>query len=266
MGPKVLAFGCILAAAVAAHAATGTTDAVAVRHPEGLVHGFLTLTTLSGETLADGDLIQTTRGNRVTSRLVFHFRDGSVHDETAVFTQGRSFRLISDHLVQKGPSFPHPLDATVDATRGLAVVKYADDGKPKVEDDHFEAAPGLANGLMPVLLKNIAKGGALPRLAMLVATPKPRTVGIELQRAGEDAFMVGGSKRTATRYVVKIHIGGISGVVAPLVGKEPPDTSVWILEGEAPAYLKSEGPLFAGGPIWRIALASPSWPKAAGTN
>jgi hypothetical protein len=71
----------------------------------GLVHGFLTLSTLAGETLADGDLIQTTRGTRVTSRLVFHFRDGSLHDETAVFTQGRTFRLLTDHLVQKGRRF-----------------------------------------------------------------------------------------------------------------------------------------------------------------
>jgi len=56
---------------------------VAVRHTEGLVHGFLVLRTLSGDTLADGDLIQIARGYRVTSRLVFHFKDGSVHDETA---------------------------------------------------------------------------------------------------------------------------------------------------------------------------------------
>jgi hypothetical protein len=258
MGRMALALACVLASGPAGAA---TTDAVAVRHPEGLVHGFLTLTTLAGDTIADGDLIQTTRGNRVTSRLVFHFRDGSLHDETAVFTQGRTFRLLSDHLVQKGPSFPHPIDATVDATHGRAVVRYADDGEAKVDDDRFEVAPGLANGLMPVLLKNIAKGAVPPKLAMLAATPKARLVGLEIQRAGEDAFTVGGSKRTATRYVVKIHIGGISGVLAPLVGKEPPDTSVWILEGEAPAFLKSEGPLFAGGPIWRIALASPSWPK-----
>jgi hypothetical protein len=258
MGRCVVVLACVLAS-VPVRAAT--TDAVAVRHAEGLVHGFLTLTTLAGETIADGDLIQSTRGNRVTSRLVFHFRDGSLHDETAVFTQGRTFRLLTDHLVQKGPSFPHPLDATVDATRGRAVVRYADDGKEKVDDDRFETAPGMANGLIPVLLKNIAKGAVPPKLAMLAATPKARLVGLEIQRAGEDAFTVGGSKRTATRYVVKIHIGGISGVLAPLVGKEPADTSVWILEGEAPAFLKSEGPLFAGGPIWRIALASPSWPK-----
>src|ERR1700757_655591 len=47
---------------------------VAVRHTEGLVHGFLVLRTLSGDTLADGDLIQIARGYRVvgwysTSRM-----------------------------------------------------------------------------------------------------------------------------------------------------------------------------------------------------
>jgi hypothetical protein len=40
---------------------------VAVRHAEGLVHGFLSLRTLDGTPLADGDLIQTSRGDRVTS-------------------------------------------------------------------------------------------------------------------------------------------------------------------------------------------------------
>jgi hypothetical protein len=60
--------------------------------------------------------------------------------------------------------------------------------------------------------------------------------------------------------VVKIELGGLAGVVAPVIGKQPPDTDVWILEGDAPAFLKSQGPQFQDGPIWRIELASPSWP------
>jgi hypothetical protein len=83
---------------------------VAVRHTEGLVHGFLVLRTVAGDTLADGDLIQVARGDRVTSRLVFRFKDGSLHDETAVFSQRHNFRLLSDHLVQKGPAFQHPME------------------------------------------------------------------------------------------------------------------------------------------------------------
>ena len=67
---------------------------VAVRHAEGLVHGFLILRTLDGTPLADGDLIQTSRGDRVTSRLVFHFKDGSINDETAIYSQRPRFRLI----------------------------------------------------------------------------------------------------------------------------------------------------------------------------
>jgi hypothetical protein len=61
-------------------------EPVTVRHNEGLVHGFLALRTLDGSLLADGDLIQVARGNRVTSQIVFHFKDGSLHDETTVFT------------------------------------------------------------------------------------------------------------------------------------------------------------------------------------
>jgi len=53
---------------------------------------------------------------------------------------------------------------------------------------------------------------------------------------------------------------GVAGVVAPIVRKQPPDIHVWILGGEAPAFVKSEGPLYLGGPIWRIELVSPVWP------
>jgi hypothetical protein len=47
---------------------------VAARHAGGMVHGFLVLRTLAGDTLADGDLIQVARDDRVTSRLVFRFQ------------------------------------------------------------------------------------------------------------------------------------------------------------------------------------------------
>lgn len=75
------------------------SEPVTVRHAEGLVHGFLSLRSPDGKIIASGDLIQNARGDRVTSRLVFHFRDGSTHDETAVFSQRGQFLLLSDHLV-----------------------------------------------------------------------------------------------------------------------------------------------------------------------
>ena len=86
-----------------------SAEPIVVQHVEGLVHGFLALRSPEGNVLANGDLIQDARGDRVTSRLVFHFKDGSLNDETAVFSQRGHFRLLSDHLVQKGPAFAQPL-------------------------------------------------------------------------------------------------------------------------------------------------------------
>lgn len=55
-------------------------------------------------------------------------------------------------------------------------------------------------------------------------------------------------------------------MVAPLVGKQPPDTQVWVLLGGFPTFLKSEGPLFEGGPILRTELVSPAWPVHSASN
>ena len=236
-------------------------EPVAVRQAEGVVHGFLALRTMDGTTLADGDLLQTARGDQVTSRLVFHFKDGSIHDETAVFSQLRSFQLISDHLIQKGPSFPQPLEMTVARANGTVTVHYTDNGKQKVADEQLALPPDLANGLLPTLLKNVGPGSSLTRVSMVAATPRPRLVTLAVASVGEEPFSIGGSTRTATHYVVKIEIGGVSGLLAPLLGKQPPDTHVWILGGDVPAFVRSEGPLYRGGPMWRIELTSPVWPR-----
>jgi len=47
-----------------------SAEPVQVRYLEGLTHGFLSLKTTDGQLLGAGDLIQTVRGDRVTSRLV----------------------------------------------------------------------------------------------------------------------------------------------------------------------------------------------------
>ena len=245
--------------------AASRAELVAVRHAEGLVHGFLALRTLEGDTIAFGDLIQTTKGNRVTTRLVFHFEDGSLHDETVVFSQRGTFRLVSDHLVQKGPSFPKPMDVMVDGRTGQVTVRYKkDDGQEKVIAERLELPSDTSNGMLLALLKNIRPETARTTLSMVAATPKPRLVKILITPAGEDPLSIG-SPRKATHYVLKIEIGGLAGVVAPLVGKQPEDTHVWILGGEAPAFVRMQGQLYQDGPIWRIDLLSPTWPKTSPT-
>jgi hypothetical protein len=239
-----------------------SSEPVAVRYVEGLVHGFLALRSPEGTTLASGDLIQHARGDRVTSRLVFRFKDGSIHDETAVFTQRGHFQLLSDHLVQKGPAFERAIDMTIDRQSGQVTVRYTDEGKEKSEVERLELPPDLANGMIITLLKNVRRGAVPKSVSFVAATPKPRLVKLGITVAGADPFSVAGSARKATHYVLKVEIGGVSGLIAPLVGKQPPDSHVWILDGEAPAFVKSEASLYMGGPLWRTDLISPVWPRS----
>jgi hypothetical protein len=121
----------------------------------------------------------------------------------------------------------------------------------------------LANGLLLTLLKNASADVQPKSVGLVVATPKPRLVKLAISAAGEEPFTTGGTARQAMHYVVKVDIGGISGVVAPLIGKQPPDSHVWILRGPAPAFVKSEQPLYNNGPVWRIELTSPVWRRPA---
>jgi hypothetical protein len=247
-------------AAVLSLPATVRPEPVTVRYAEGLVHGFLSLRSADGKVIASGDLIQNVRGDRVTSRLVFHFADGSTHDETAVFSQRGRFLLLSDHLVQKGKAFERPIDMTIDRQAGQVTVRYTDEkGEQKSEVERLELPPDLANGMIITLLKNVRRNAMPKTLSFIAATPKPRLVKLELSVAGTEPFTVAGSARRATHYVLKVEIGGVAGLIAPLVGKQPEDSHVWILEGEAPAFVKSQASMFMGGPLWRTDLVSPVW-------
>jgi hypothetical protein len=239
-----------------------SAEEIPVRYMEGSVHGFLVLRSTEGKSLAVGDLVQVIRGDRVISHLVFRFRDGSLDDETTIFSQRGNFRLFTDHHIQKGPSFPHPLNTSIDAPSGQVIVRSTDkDGKEKVTTDHLDLPSDLANGLILSLVKNISPDRPETRVHMLVATPKPRIVELVFTPRGKEPLSIVGSRRSAMRFEVKIELGGIAGVVAPLIGKQPKNVQIWILGGEAPAFVGEEGQLYEGGPVWNIQLTAPVWPR-----
>ncbi|MGA8270023.1 MAG: hypothetical protein WB919_00570 [Candidatus Sulfotelmatobacter sp.] len=237
---------------------------VGARYREGFIHAFLVLSTLDGVAIAAGDLTQVVRGNQVTAQIAFRFKDGSGQEETTVFSQRDNFRLISYRLVQKGPSFKNASDLSITCATGQVTVRYTDDdGKEKVANSHIALPPDLGNGLIPTLLTNIRPGTSQIEVPVVVAAPKPRLVKIVLNAQGEEHFTLAGFSREAKHYVAKVKIGGVAGVVAPMVGKQPPDSQIWMLGGEAPVFLKSETLSYMGGPMWRTELVSPVWPQTS---
>lgn len=262
----VLLISAILMVVMLMHSGVLSAAPVSVRHVEGTTHGFLVLRNEQGKELAEGELTQIVKGHRLISDLVFHFKDGSIDDETTVYSQHGVFRLLRDHHVQKGPSFPHPLDLTIDASTGQVTVISSDDGKKKTETDHLDLPPDLANGLIEILLKNIRPDTPETKVAYLAATPKPRLVTLSIKPQEKVTFRVAGAHHRATRYDIKIEIGGIAGVIAPIIGKQPKDIYISVLGGKAPTFVRMEGQLYEGGPVWTVQLASPVWPKAQGSQ
>ncbi len=160
------------------------------------------------------------------------------------------------------------MEVAIDGRSGEVTVSYVDDGKNRTLTERMDLPADLANGMVLTLIKNLDTHAPLSTVSMVAATPKPRLVRLAITPAGEDAFTVGIAQRKANRFVVHIELGGLAGVLAPILGKQPPDTHVWVLEGDAPAFIGSQGPLAMGSPPWRLELASPAAPRlgAAGAR
>ena len=192
--------------------------------------------------------------------MQFRFKDGSIYEETTVFSQRGTFRLLSDHVLRKGPIFKRPLETTIDATSGQVTVRYTDDGKEKLLSERLELPPDVAN---VTLLKNVQRSVPRTTVSYVAATPKPRLVSLEIIPQGQKPFSIGSYSHKAIHYVVKVKIGGVAGLVAHLLGKQPPDTQAWVLGDDTPAFVRSDGHLYVDGPIWRMELAIPAvWPDS----
>lgn len=256
----VLAVGLFLAFGIG----PAEAGAVAVRYLEGVTHGFLTLRSTAGDLLAEGDLLQVVRGERVESRLVFRFRDGSLYEETVVFSQSKVFTMLSYRLQQRGPSFPEELEVSVERDREREKGRYQvkarrGGGEPETATGETELPADAYNGMMTTLLKNLPKGGA-ETVHVLAFTPKPTLVQLELTPLGEEPVPVGERRVPATHYVLKPKLGVLRGAAAALLGKTPADYHCWIVPAELPAFAGIDGPLYTGGPIWRIETVSPRLP------
>jgi hypothetical protein len=223
---------------------------VSVRYQEGVTRAFPVLRgVVDNENLAQGDFVQVARGDRVASRLVFRFKDGSIHDETVVFSQREVFTLLHYRLVQKGPSFPEMLEATIDRETGRYDVRSrADEDSPEEHvSGKFDIPDDAYNGMISMIVKNLAPGAGTT-VSVVAFTPKPRAVPLQLLPAAEERAAVAGARLPATRYHVRPQLG----LFASLLVTDLPDVLVWVVSGEAPAFLKAEGPLYFMGPIWRI--------------
>jgi hypothetical protein len=219
------------------------------------------LRTVNGVLIASGDLLQMRRGREVESRMLFHFKDGSVFEETVVFTQEQIFTMQSYRLLQRGPAFTEDTEISLERASGKYHVKTKarKDGREEMFDGKLELPPDVYNGMVLTVAKNLLKG-ASETVHFVAFTPAPRLIQLELAPAGDQKVVIGELAQTATHYVFKPILGIGLKFFATLLGRMPPDNHAWIVTEGVPAFVRFEGPLYATGPIWRIDLTTPRWP------
>jgi hypothetical protein len=254
-GGRWFASLCLLAGLLSASA-----DPVPARLKQGSGHIFLLVRGDDGKTLAEGESLQTVRGSKVTTRTTFHFRDGSLDDETTVFDQSRNFRLLSDHRIQRGPAFPHPMEMQLDAQSGR--VTFHDLDKDKTTSEVLKLPSDVANGIVTQVLQNISQDASETRVSYVLPAEKPRLATLVISRAGEDTYLVGGRRETASRFEIKVDLGGIAGVIAPVIGKEPKPIYARMAGGNVPMFIRIETQFYEGAPVWTIEQTSPVWPSS----
>ena len=99
--------------------AAASAERISVKHIQLPEHGFMVARSQDGKIIARVEFSQIVQGDEVTMRLTYHFVDGSIDDETTTYRQQGTFRLVSNHHIERGPFFAKPIDFTVEAATGI---------------------------------------------------------------------------------------------------------------------------------------------------
>jgi hypothetical protein len=226
------------------------------------MHRFMVARSEAGKIIASDEFSQVVQRDEVTIRLTYRFVDGSIDDETTTYRQQGTFRLVRNHHIQKGPFFAKPVDFTVEASTGIATSRTVDkNGKVHVESEHIDLPDDLANGFVGTLLLNVPHNTMPFRVGILAPVGGGRLIRILISPEGEQPFNTAGQTLKATVFRIHPELGGIVGVIAPLIGLQPKDVMVWVQEGEEPAVVRIVGQLGGYGPVVNSELEGTTFEK-----
>jgi hypothetical protein len=241
----------------AAHA-----EQITVKHVQLPMHRFMVARSEAGQIIANVEFSQAVQNDQVTMHVIYRFVDGSIDDEETTYRQQGTFRLVRNHHIQKGPFFTKPVDFTVEAATGIVTSRTMEkNGKMHVESKHINLPDDLANGFVGTLLLNVPHNTAPFRVGMLAPVGGGRLIRLLISPEEEQTVQLSGRSLKATVFRVHPELGGILSVIARLLGIQPKDVMVWVLEGEEPAVAVVVGQLGGSGPVVSADLVGTSFDK-----
>ena len=131
--------------------------------------------------------------------------------------------------------------------------------------------PTPSSGQPPASLQAIplpatSAARATPAAAPATASPLSNPIHSRpwLSRTKQNPQQIRQTRKHTLILAQRVELGGLEGVVAPMIGKEPPDYHIWVQSGAPPAFIREEGPLYEGGPIWRMEAITPRFSHQLG--
>jgi hypothetical protein len=231
---------------------------VEVRLKEGVTQGYLSVSVPGGARIAEGEVSQVATGaDRLVSRMVLRFNDGSRYNETVIFSQLKFFKLLRYSVDQKGPSFPQDLHFDLDGGTGAYTILEGPASKENSSrTGTLELPPDVYNGMTVMVLKNLPESRQAS-FHIVSVDQEPTLYPVVVRAVDVDAVKTGNRKGEAVHYVLQPTVKWLTKVLAWLFSKTIPEYHFWLITHDVPAFTKFEGPLYPGGPIWRIEQISP---------
>jgi hypothetical protein len=214
--------------------------AVALRYPAGDLHGFPTMRDREGNLIADGELTQELKGDRLIVHGIWRFKDGRVAEEDDELRVGHDLRQERFAWIERRGKI-ELRHIEVDFRSGSATVTHDNGGKREVwrENLHLKggkAFAGYSTALAVSQLRDaLAEKDARAELTFVAFTPKPRTVTLEVSRAQGDHIDAAGREIAADRYTLHPKIPF---PVSVFVHAE--DAYLWFTHSPPPALLRAE--------------------------
>ena len=234
---------------------------IEVIYPEGVSEGFVTLKSMDGKKLADGELSQLTTGaDQLASRLAFRFTNGSLYDETVTFSQKTPLAMLSYQLNQRGPAFPEPLTISLNGETGQYQVRRHEQAKTEQTiSGRIDLPADIYNGMTITALKNL-RGRSGASIHMVVFNPEPKIYELDLKLVEHEETRNTNRKEVkapAAHYLLTPKLGWFMSALASLVRRTLPEYHFWLIKKDAPAFVRFEGSLYPDGPTWIIEQISP---------
>ena len=213
------------------------------RSVPGALHGFPSMSDVSGRVIADGELTQERSGSMLRVRIRWEFADGREVEERDEFQVDRTLaqRRFSWVEKRKGEELRR---FEIDFQVGTALAITRDEkGETKREEEKLDLPAGrsFAGYGTALAISELSLGaGAEARITFAAFTPTPRTVALKVSRDRQERLTVAGRPIDTDRYTLHPEIPFPASV---FVSAE--DAHLWFTHTRPMALVRAEQNLIA---------------------